>query len=131
MCVIACSLKGLHVPISCKLRVLHAKVNLKRAEQGRPSLSLRRLADESGVSLSVVAALNTGQSQRIDYATIDRLLNYFSGYFRVTTSDLLVWEPGTAALQETERQEREESVWNAAVDGASALGQHESRDTWQ
>ena len=36
--------------------MLHAKVNLKRAERGQPPLSLRRLADESGVSLSVVAA---------------------------------------------------------------------------
>ncbi len=84
----------LSVPISCKLRVLLARVNLERAKQGQPPLSLRRLAGESGVSLSVVAALSTGQSHRIDYATIDRLLNYFSAYFTVTTGDLLVWEPG-------------------------------------
>jgi hypothetical protein len=44
------------------------------------------------VSLSVLAALNTGRSQRIDYATIDQLLSYFNRYFTVTTSDLLVWE---------------------------------------
>ena len=119
------------MPIACKLRVLHAKVNLKRAEQGQSALSLRRLADESGVSLSVVAALNTGQSQRIDYATIDRLLNYFSSYFRVTTSDLLSWEPISEALQEAKQREREEAPWSAASDGAATLGQHESRDTWQ
>lgn len=119
------------MPIACKLRVLHAKVNLKRAEQGQSPLSLRRLADESGVSLSVVAALNTGHSQRIDYATIDRLLNYFSSYFRVTTSDLLSWEPLSGALQEAGRRAREGSAWNAANDGASALGQHESGETWQ
>lgn len=119
------------MPIACKLRVLHAKVNLKRAERGQPPLSLRRLADESGVSLSVVAALNTGQSQRIDYATIDRLLNYFSSYFRVTTSDLLSWEPVSAALQEAGRREYEQPAWSAAGDDASALGQHESRERWQ
>ena len=56
-------------------------------------LSLRRLAAESGVSLSVVAALNTGRTQRIDYTTIDHLLTYFSAYFEVTTTDLLTWEP--------------------------------------
>lgn len=78
--------------ISCKLRLLIAEVNVERAKQSKPLLSLRRLAVESGVSLSVLAALNTGKSQRIDYTTIDHLLAYFNTYFHVTTSDLLVWE---------------------------------------
>jgi transcriptional regulator with XRE-family HTH domain len=59
---------------------------------GQAALSLRRLAYESGVSLSVLAALHTGKSQRIDYATIDHLLTYFNRYFQVTTADLLDWE---------------------------------------
>jgi len=80
------------VTISCKFRLLLAQVNVERVRQGKPDLSLRRLADESGVSLSVLAALNTDKSQRIDYATIDQLLTYFSSYFAVTTNDLLTWE---------------------------------------
>lgn len=80
--------------ISCKLRLLVARVNLERAKEGQPPLSLRRLAAESGVSLSVLAALNTGKSQRIDYTTIDHLLAYFNNYFQVTTGDLLAWEQG-------------------------------------
>lgn len=78
--------------VSCKLRGLLARVNVVRADQGRPPLSLRRLAEESGVSLSVLAALNTGRSQRIDYHTVDSLLRYFNSYFSVTTNDLLTWE---------------------------------------
>lgn len=78
--------------ISCKLRLMLAKANVERAKQSKPPLSLRRLAGESGVSLSVLTALNTGRSQRIDYTTIDHLLCYFNKYFIVTTSDLLVWE---------------------------------------
>lgn len=78
--------------ISCKLRLMLARANVERARLGEPALSLRRLADESGVSLSVLAALHTGKSQRIDYTTIDHLLTYFSRYFRVTTDDLLNWE---------------------------------------
>lgn len=78
--------------ISCRLRLLLAKANVERARQGQPSLSLRRLAGESGVSLSVLTALNTGRSQRIDYTTIDHLLRYFNTYFSVTTGDLLAWE---------------------------------------
>ena len=83
--------------ISSRLRVLMAQTNLERARCGQPLLSLRQLATESGVSLSVLASLNTGRSQRIDYATIDRLLAYFSCYFPVTTADLLVWEPAQLA----------------------------------
>lgn len=78
--------------ISCKLRLLLARANVERAKQGQPALSLRRLASESGVSLSVLAALHTGKSQRIDYTTIDHLLMYFNDYFQVTTDDLLTWE---------------------------------------
>jgi DNA-binding Xre family transcriptional regulator len=89
--------EGVAVTISCKLRLLVARVNVERAQEGKEPLSLRRLAAESGVSLSALAALNTGKSQRIDYTTIDQLLTYFNSYFQVTTSDLLVWErePGT------------------------------------
>jgi hypothetical protein len=83
---------GLTLTISCALRLLLARVNVERARQGEPALSLRRLAGESGVSLSVLAALNTGRNQRIDYNTIDHLLKYFNTYFSVTTNDLLVWE---------------------------------------
>ena len=80
------------VTISCKLRLLLARVNVERIKEGKPALSLRRLAQESGVSLSVLAALHTGKSQRIDYATIDHLLIYFNRYLKVTIADLLTWE---------------------------------------
>lgn len=76
-----CSEEGVAVTISCNLRLLIARVNVERAKQRRPPLSLRRLAMESGVSLSVLAALNTGKSQRIDYMTIDNLLVFFKKYF--------------------------------------------------
>ena len=79
--------------VTCHLRVLLAKANVERAKQGKPTLSLRSLARESGVSLSVLAALHAGRSQRIDYTTIDRLLNYFSYYFNnISVDDLFVWE---------------------------------------
>ncbi len=78
--------------ISCHLRILLARVNVERAKSGKAALSLRRLAGETGVSLSALAALNTGRSSRIDYTTADRLLTYFNRYFTVGMSDLLAWE---------------------------------------
>jgi transcriptional regulator with XRE-family HTH domain len=100
--------------IDCKLRVLLARANVERAKQGRPALSLRRLAHESGVSLSVIAALHTGKNQRIDYTTIDQLLNYFNQYFHVTIDDLLTWvndtveDVGTLAMMQFHAHDRRE-----------------------
>lgn len=84
------------VTISSQLRLLLARVNVERAVRGDPPVSLRRLSEESGVSLSVLAALHTGRSQRIDYNTIDHLLDYFNRYFHVTAGDLLTWEQTSA-----------------------------------
>ncbi|WP_236600268.1 helix-turn-helix transcriptional regulator [Ktedonobacter sp. SOSP1-85] len=68
------------------------KGKCRASKRGPAPLSLRRLAQESGVSLSVLAALHRGQSRRVDYTTIDQLLNYFNRYFGVTVNDLLTWE---------------------------------------
>jgi len=81
------------VPVSCHLRILLARLNLEQAKNRQPAVSLRRLAQESGVSQSVLVALHTERSQRIDYATIDRLLSYFSRFLPVRMDDLLTWEP--------------------------------------
>jgi DNA-binding Xre family transcriptional regulator len=81
------------MPVSCHLRILLARLNLERAKQGQPAVSLRRLAQESGVSQSVLFALHTERNQRIDYATLDRLLCYFSCFLPVRMDDLLTWEP--------------------------------------
>ena len=78
--------------VSCHLRVVLAQLNVERLKSGQPAMSLRRLSQESGVSLSVLASLHTGRSQRIDYATIDRLLTYFNGFLPVSIDDLFRWE---------------------------------------
>ncbi|GHO56979.1 helix-turn-helix domain-containing protein [Ktedonobacter robiniae] len=87
------------MPISCQLRVLLARLNVERAMQNTSPISLRRMAEESGVSLSVLVALHTGRSQRVDYTTLDRLLTYFNRFFPVTINDLLTWE--SASEEET------------------------------
>jgi transcriptional regulator with XRE-family HTH domain len=85
------------MPVSSSLRALIARANRERAAEGRPALSLRRLAEESGVSLSVLVALHTGRSRRVDYATLDRLLSYFARSIPVTMNDLLVWDAEAAS----------------------------------
>jgi DNA-binding Xre family transcriptional regulator len=80
------------MPVSCQLRGLLARVNVERARRRQPAISVRRLARESGVSLSVVAALHTGRSRRIDFATLDRLLAHFNCFLAVSMDDLIAWE---------------------------------------
>ncbi|SRR6266851_5197155 len=78
--------------VSCRLRIVLAQLNVDRLKSGQPALSLRRLSQESGVSLSVLASLHTGRSSRVDYATIDRLLFYFNRFFPVSVDDLFTWQ---------------------------------------
>lgn len=80
------------MPVSCRLRVMLAQLNVERAKKNQPAISLRRLAQESGVSLSVLVSLHTGRSQRVDYITIDRLLSYFNHFFPTCIDDLFTWE---------------------------------------
>ena len=81
------------MPVHSNLPLLLAQANVERVKRGESPLSLRRLAHETGVSLSVLTALNTDRNQRIDYSTIDKLLSYFNTYCEVTTADLLSWKP--------------------------------------
>lgn len=65
------------MPVESKLSVLIAQENLRRAQKNQPKLTLRQIAAESGVSLSVLTGLTTNRSQRIDYRTIDKLCSFF------------------------------------------------------
>jgi len=89
------------MPVTCHLRILLAQLNVERTKQRQTSISLRRLAEESGVSLSVLVSLHTGRSQRIDYNTVDRLLTYFNRFLPVNMNDLLVWEADQEQLLAT------------------------------
>jgi len=80
------------MPVSCRLRILLAQLNLERAKSGQSAISLRRIAQESGIAQSVLVSLHTGRSQRIDFATIDRLLSYFNQFYPVRLEDLFTWE---------------------------------------
>ena len=85
------------MPVTSNLRLLLAQANVERAKQGEAALSLRQLAIESNVSISVVTNLAAGRLHRIDYGTIDKLLTYLNRYIEAGTGDLLVWTPPDAA----------------------------------
>lgn len=83
------------MPVESKLSVLIAQENLRRAQNNQPRLTLRQLAAESGVSLSVLTGLTTNRAQRIDYRTIDKLCSFFG----VGVGELLERVPSDKLVQ--------------------------------
>jgi DNA-binding Xre family transcriptional regulator len=79
--------------VRCTLRLLIARENLHRAEQGNPTLSPADVAAGAKLPPSVVNGLVTGRQQRVDFKTIDRLC----GFFKIQPGELFVWEPDADA----------------------------------
>lgn len=80
------------MPIRPNLPILIAQATTERRRRGLPKMTLRILAEESNVALSVIAALNTNASKRLDYDTLEKLLVAFNRYFPTTLGDVLIWD---------------------------------------
>lgn len=65
------------MPIRANLGVLLARENLKRAQAGEPPLNWHTVAQTAGVTHSALLKLVRGESGRIDFETIDRLMEFF------------------------------------------------------
>ncbi len=63
--------------IRCKLKLVMATENLKRATSDEAPITLRRLARETGLALSSLSDLASNRSRRVDYKTLDYLCAYF------------------------------------------------------
>ena len=79
--------------IRCRLGILLAQENLRRAEAGLPRLSQNELAAETKVAVAVVNRLATNNQHRVDYKTMDRLCRFFN----VQPGDLFEYIPEGAA----------------------------------
>ncbi len=75
--------------IRCRLGILLAQENLRRAEAGLPRLSQNELAAETKVAVAVVNRLATNSQHRVDYKTMDRLCRFFN----VQPGDLFEYIP--------------------------------------
>ena len=75
--------------IKSNLKVLIAKENVKRAEAKQPALTIRGLARETGLTLSVVSNFAINRSTRVDYNTLDHLCEFF----KVGVGEVLIHEP--------------------------------------
>jgi DNA-binding Xre family transcriptional regulator len=65
-----------------------------QAATGQP-MSLNQLANDSGITRSVIMTIANGQSKRVDLKTLNRLLDYFADKVEpVSVADLLEYIPG-------------------------------------
>lgn len=75
----------------------HLKELIGRYESQNPndSLSYRRIESDTGIGKTVITKIATNKAARLDLATMNTLLNYFSQKLgeELTVDDMLRWEP--------------------------------------
>ena len=65
------------MPVRSRIKVLLAERNLERARAGARPISVRQLAEATGITHSALVKLVNGQSTRIDFNTLDKLMAFF------------------------------------------------------
>jgi DNA-binding Xre family transcriptional regulator len=68
--------------------VLLAEHNVKRAERGEGPLSVRGLADATGISHSSLVNIVKDTQRRVDFDVLERLMRFFG---TTDMNDVLVW----------------------------------------
>jgi len=75
--------------VRSRLKVFIAERNLDRARAKQPPLTLRQLAEETGLALSTVNGLTTTRANQVNFNTLNALCRYFD----VQPGDILEYVP--------------------------------------
>jgi DNA-binding Xre family transcriptional regulator len=70
-------MQGMSMPIRCNLNVLLARENLKRAQANEKPLTWFDVSKATKLTHSALLKLARGDSTRIDFDTIEKLMIYF------------------------------------------------------
>ncbi len=70
-------MQGVVMPVRSRVKVLLYRRNLERVEAGERPISMRSLAQASGVAYSALRKLADNESTRVDFDTLDKLMRYF------------------------------------------------------
>ncbi len=97
------------MPIQCVVNVLLARENVKRAEAGEHILTNRELAMKTGIAPSALNKLINGESTRVDFETLEKLMEFFGTY---NLNDILVRVP---EVDELEVDEDRREVFDQSV----------------
>lgn len=74
------------MPVRTRIKVLLAEVNLERTRAGEKPISVRKLAEETGLTHSALVQLVNGKSKMVAFETLDKLMQFFG----VTSLDRLL-----------------------------------------
>lgn len=75
--------------VRSRLKLLIAERNVERVKTRQPTLTLRQLAEETGLAISTVNGLTTTRANRVDFNTLSALCRYFN----VQPGDILEYVP--------------------------------------
>ncbi len=70
-------MQGVAMPVRSRVKVLLYRRNLERVEAGERPISMRGLAQASGIAYSALRKLADNESTRVDFDTLDKLMRYF------------------------------------------------------
>jgi DNA-binding Xre family transcriptional regulator len=65
------------MPVKSRIKVLLAERNLDRARSGERPISVRGLAEATGITHSALVKLVNGKSGMISFETLDKLMQFF------------------------------------------------------
>ena len=63
--------------VRSRLKVLLWERNLARVKAGQGALTLRQIADDTGLATSTLTGLTANRARRVDYDTLNVLCKYF------------------------------------------------------
>lgn len=84
------------MPLKSRIKVLLAERNLDRARRGEKLISVRGLAEATGITHSALVKLVNNRSTRVDFETLDKLMQFFE---TTDLNDLLEYTPPAQSRQ--------------------------------
>ncbi len=84
------------MPIKSRVKILLAEHNLARARAGEKAISVRGLAEATGLTHSALVKLVDQKSTRIDFATLEKLMQFFGTH---DLNDILEYTPDETSSQ--------------------------------
>ncbi len=65
------------MPVKSRVKLLLAERNLERVRKGEKAITVIGLSQATGITHSALVRLVNGQSTRVDFATIDKIMQFF------------------------------------------------------
>jgi putative transcriptional regulator len=67
---------GQIMTVRSRLKVLLWERNLARVKAGQPALTIRQIAEDTGLATSTLTGLTANRAKRVDYDTLNILCKY-------------------------------------------------------